>query len=197
MNMNFALSKENTAEGWQRSLYAFLAEKEQRSGSRRTVESYSRMLQDFFGRVGKQPDQVTSQEIFVYSHGTGLSGKQPSAITIGSRIACLSSFYHFLIRMDIVQSNPCDKVQRPQVSPAPPRGLSGNQVQHLLTVVPGSPIGLRDRAIILTLTLPGRRRAEVIEMKVGSLNVEGDKTYYIYRDRSRFVFSSFNSITHR
>ena len=31
----------NTAEGWQRSLYAFLAEKEQRSGSRRTVEGYS------------------------------------------------------------------------------------------------------------------------------------------------------------
>ena len=52
----------NTAEGWQRALYAFLAEKEQRSGSRRTVEGYSRMLQDFFGRVGKQPDKVTSQD---------------------------------------------------------------------------------------------------------------------------------------
>ena len=39
----------NIAEGWQRSLYAFLAEKEQLSGSRRTVEGYSRMLQDFFG----------------------------------------------------------------------------------------------------------------------------------------------------
>ena len=47
----------NTTEGWQRSLYAFLAETEQRSGSRHTVEGYSRMLQDFFGRVGKQPDK--------------------------------------------------------------------------------------------------------------------------------------------
>jgi site-specific recombinase XerD len=173
----------NTAEGWQRSLYAFLAEKEQRSGSRRTVESYSRMLQDFFGRVGKQPDQVTSQEVFVYSHGPGISGKQPSAITIGARIACLSSFYHFLIRMDIVQSNPCDKLQRPQVSPAPPRGLSGNQVHQLLAVVPDSPAGLRDRAIILTLTLTGRRRAEVMGMKAGNLNVEGEKTYYTYRGK--------------
>jgi hypothetical protein len=61
----------NTAEGWQRSLYAFLAEKEQRSGSLRTVEGYSRMLQDFFGRVGKQPNQVNSQDIFVYAHGPG------------------------------------------------------------------------------------------------------------------------------
>ena len=58
----------DTATGWQRALYAFLAEKEQRSGSRRTVEGYSRMLQDFFGRSGKLPNQVTSQDIFVYAH---------------------------------------------------------------------------------------------------------------------------------
>ena len=43
----------DTATGWQRAFYAFLGEKEQRSGSRRAVEGYSRMLQDFFGRSGK------------------------------------------------------------------------------------------------------------------------------------------------
>ena len=157
--------------------------KEQRSGSRRTVEGYSRMLQDFFGRVGKQPDQVTSQDIFVYAHGPGLSGKQPSAITIGARIACISSFFHFLIRMDIVQSNPCDKLQRPKTSPSPPRGLSGNQIQQLLAQLPDSPIGLRDRAIILTLVLTGRRRAEVINMKAGNLSLDGERTYYTYRGK--------------
>ena len=173
----------NTPEGWQRALYAFLAEKQQKSGSMRTVQGYSRMLQDFFGRVGKQPDKVTSQDIFVYAHGPGLSGKQPSAITIGARIACISSFYHFLIRMDIVPSNPCDKLQRPKTSPSPPRGLSGNQIQKLLSVLPDSPIGLRDRAIILTLTLTGRRRAEVINMKASNLAQDVDRTYYTYRGK--------------
>lgn len=173
----------DSATGWQRAIYAFLVEKEQRSGSRRTVEGYSRMLQDFFGRSGKQPNQVTAQDIFIYAHGSGLSGKQPSSLTIGARIACLSSFYRFLIRMDIVQSNPCDKLQRPQVSPSPPRGLSGGQVQQLLAVVPDSAVGLRDRAIILTLVLTGRRRAEVLGMKVGNLSVEGERTYYSYRGK--------------
>ena len=173
----------NTVEGWQRSLYAFLAEKQQKSGSMRTVQGYSRMLQDFFGRSGKQPDKVTAQDIFVYAHNPGLSGKQPSAITIGARIACISSFFHFLIRMDIVPSNPCDKLQRPKTSPSPPRGLSGNQIQKLLSVLPDSPIGLRDRAIILTLILTGRRRAEVINMKAGNLSQEGDRTYYTYRGK--------------
>ena len=182
MTTNITLFSD-TAKGWKRALYAFLAEKEQRSGSLRTVEGYSRMLQDFFGRSGKQPDQVTAQDIFVYAHGPGLSGKQPSAITIGARIACISSFYRFLIRMDIVQSNPCDKLQRPQTSPSPPRGLSGNQVHQLLSVVPDSQVGLRDKAIIVTLTLTGRRRAEVLNMKACDLSVEGDRTYYSYRGK--------------
>ena len=173
----------DTATGWQRALYAFLAEKEQRSGSHRTVEGYSRMLQDFFGRSGKQPDHVTPQDVFVYTHGPGLSGKQPSAITIGARIACISSFYRFLTRMDIVQSNPCDKLQRPQVSPSPPRGLSADQVHQLLAITPDSPVGLRDRAIILTLVLTGRRRAEVLSMKAGDLSIEGDRAYYTYRGK--------------
>ena len=173
----------DTATGWQRAFYAFLAEKEQRSGSHRTVDGYSRMLQDFFGRSGKQPDNVTSQDIFVYAHSPGLSGKQPSAITIGARIACISSFFRFLIRMDIVQSNPCDKLQRPQTAQSTPRGLSGDQVHQLLTVVPDSPIGLRDRAIILTLVLTGRRRAEVIGMKAGNLILNGDIAYYTYRGK--------------
>ncbi|MFZ2036995.1 MAG: tyrosine-type recombinase/integrase [Dehalococcoidales bacterium] len=183
MTTNTIVNFTDTRTGWQRAFYAFLAEKEQRSGSRRTVEGYSRMVQDFFGRSGKQPDNVTSQDIFVYAHSPGLSGKQPSAITIGARIACISSFFRFLIRMDIVQSNPCDKLQRPQTSPSTPRGLSGDQVHQLLAVVPDSPLGLRDRAIILTLVLTGRRRAEVIGMKAGNLILDGDGAYYTYRGK--------------
>jgi len=53
MNESTIVNFTDTATGWQRAFYAFLAEKEQRSGSHRTVEGYSRMLQDFFGRSGK------------------------------------------------------------------------------------------------------------------------------------------------
>ena len=168
---------------WERALYAFLAEKERRSGSRRTVEGYSRMLQYFFGALGKPPDQVTSQEVFVYAHGIGPSGKGPSAVTIGARIACISSFYRFLIRMGIVSANPCDQLERPRVSPSPPRGLSAEEIKRLLAVIPEKPAGLRDRAIVLTLTLTGRRRSEVIAMKAGDISCENGTAYYTYRGK--------------
>src|SRR5665811_2448083 len=104
------LSAPIDASAWERALYAFLAEKEKRSGSRRTVESYSRMLQHFFGRIGKTPDQVTSPDVLAWAHGIGLSGREPSSVTVGARTACLSSFYKFLIRMGTMTANPCDAV---------------------------------------------------------------------------------------
>ncbi len=147
---------------WDQAIYAFLAEKERRSGSMRTVRAYSGMLYRFFGTLGKPPDQVTATEVYGYAHGTGLSGKMPSSVTIGARIACLSSFYRFLIRMKLVSANPCDQLERPKATPAPPKGLTAADIRKLLAVIPGNPVGARDRAIILTLTLTGRRRTEVL-----------------------------------
>ena len=169
--------------GWERALVAFLVEKERRSGSLRTVEGYSRMLQDFFGRVGKAPDKVTVQEVFLWAHGKGVSGKHPSPVTIGARMACLSSFFRFLIRMDIVQRNPCDRLERPRTSTPPARGLSAEEARQLLAVLPDTPPGLRDRAIILTLVLTGRRRTEVFRMTVGDLSFENDICFYCYRGK--------------
>jgi site-specific recombinase XerD len=93
---------------WDEAFYAFLAEKERRSGSIRTVQSYSRMLQYFFASIAKTPDAVNSQDVFGWAHGVGLSGRHPSSVTVGARIACLSSFYRFLIRMGLVLANPCE-----------------------------------------------------------------------------------------
>jgi site-specific recombinase XerD len=174
---------DESLSGWERALYAFLAEKERRSGSRRTVEGYSRMLQHFFGAVAKPPERITSPEVFAFAHGVGLSGREPSAVTIGARMACVSSFYRFLIRMGLVASNPCDQLERPRVSPSPPRGLTAEDIRRLLAAIPDTPVGLRDRAIILTLTLTGRRRAEVLGLKRGDISCENGTAYYTYRGK--------------
>ena len=174
---------DDSGSGWERTIYAFLAEKERRSGSKRTVQSYSRMLRDFFGRDHKTPDAVTAQDVFVWAHGVGLSGKEPAAVTINSRIACVSSFFRFAIRMSLLEVNPCDALERPKVEPAPPRGLSGAQVRRLLAVVPDTPIGRRDRAILLTLALTGRRRSEVLTLTAGDFTLDEGTPFYTYRGK--------------
>ncbi|MGD0020230.1 MAG: tyrosine-type recombinase/integrase [Candidatus Limnocylindrales bacterium] len=163
------------SSAWDQALYAFLVEKGNRSGSRRTVESYSRMLWPFFADLGKTPERVKPADVLAWVHGIGRSGRTPSATTVGARIACLSSFYRFLIRMSLVVSNPCDAVERPRSIPSPARGYSADEVRRLLAVIPDSIAGRRDRAILLTFVLTGRRRAEVIGLRAGDLSKGGKR----------------------
>lgn len=99
------------------------------------------MLFQFFGALGKTPDRVTATEVFGYAHGTGISGKPPGPVTIGARIACISSYYRFLIRMGLVASNPGDQLERPRAVPSRPRGLTASDIQKLLAALPGTPVG--------------------------------------------------------
>ena len=158
-----------TNTGWQGSLYAFLAEKQRRSGSNRTPDSYYRTLRHFFGGLHKSPDEVSPQDVFSFAHGIGLSGREPSPVTVGARLSCISSFFKFLIRLDLLKANPCDPVERPKPRPGAPSGLSASQMQQLLQVIPDTVKGRRDLAVVLTLVLTGRRRSEVINLKAGDI----------------------------
>lgn len=87
--------------------------------------------------------------------------------------------------VDLPQNDgiPCDKPERPRTSTSPARGLSAEGVRQLLAIIPSTPQGLRDRAIILTLVLTGRRRAEVFRMAAGDLSLENGVCYYSYRGK--------------
>ena len=165
---------------WQGSLYAFLAAKQRRSGSNRTPDSYYRTLRHFFGGLHKSPDQVTSRDVFSFAHGIGLSGREPSPVTVGARLSCISSFFKFLIRLDLLNANPCDPVERPKPRPSAPSGLSAPQVQQLLQVIPDTVKGRRDLAIVLTLVLTGRRRSEVINLTAGDVSFDDSAAFYRY-----------------
>src|SRR5947208_100108 len=183
MNQHLLPALAGERDTWDEVLMAFLAEKLRRSGSMRTVQGYSRMLFPLFGRLGKTPDQVTSPDVLSWAHGIGLSGRVPSSATVGARIGCLSSFYRFTIRMSLLKSNPCDALERPKTVTAPARGLSAEQIRQVLAVVPNTVAGRRDRAILLTFVLTGRRRSEVLGLTAGDIGLEGETAFYSYRGK--------------
>ena len=176
--------------GWQGSLYAFLAEKQRRSGSLRTPDSYYRTLRHFFGSLQKAPDQVSPRDVFSFAHGVGLSGREPSPVTVGARLSCISSFFKFLIRMDVLKANPCDPVERPKPRPSAPSGLSASQMQRLLQVIPDTLKGRRDLAIVLTLVLTGRRRSEIINLTAGDIAFDDCAAFYRYTRQGRCARSA-------
>jgi len=132
-----------TPTAWEEAVYAFLVEKRARSGSTRTVESYARMLWPFF-RV-TTPDRVRSADVLAYAHGIGLSGRVPSSATIGARIACLSSFYRFSIRMGLLVGNPCDALARPRTVRSGARATSATLIASMPDSTVSGPTRTRPR----------------------------------------------------
>ena len=78
----------------------------------------------------RRPTTSPAPRSSAWAHGIGLSGQAPSAITIGARLACLSSFYRFLIRMGLMAANPCEAIERPKTVPSQPRGLTRRRHQE-------------------------------------------------------------------
>ncbi len=167
---------------WEGAFGAFLAEKRMRSGSNGTAATYARILARFFGGLEKTPNLVTPDEVFSFAYREGPSGREPSPATVNLRLAAISSLYGFLLRMSLVASNPCQRVQRTRQESPPPRGLSQQEIRTLLAAVPDTLAGRRDRAIILTCLLTGRRRSEIMNLRVGDLSRNG-AAYYAYRGK--------------
>ena len=60
------LVQEGEVDRWEQSAYALLAGKGLWSGSLSTVRAYSGIFYQFFGSLGKPPEQVTAAEDFSY-----------------------------------------------------------------------------------------------------------------------------------
>ena len=105
------------------------------------------MLWPFFGDLGKTPDRVKPADVLAWVHGIGKSGRTPSATTVGARIACLSSYFRFLIRMGLVVGNPCDAVERPRSVQSVARGYGagGDRVDAASKAVPRRTAGVPPR----------------------------------------------------
>ena len=158
---------------------AWLAEVTQRTGSPRTPQEYGRYLVRFLATVG-DPGQATPAHVHAFAYGTGPSGREPSPSTVVVRLAALKGFYDFARRMGLVESNPADDVKRPKARQPAPRGLELEELRRLLEVIPDTPGGKRDRAIILTAVLAGLRRREILSLRAGDLTRNG-AVYYTVR----------------
>ena len=164
---------------WQQVAGAWLAEVGQRTGSMRTPKEYARHLERFIETVG-DVTRATPPAVMAYAYGKGASGKEPSPSTIMVRLAALSGFFDFARRMGIVSTNPANDVKRPHARQSIPRGLDTSELLKLLEAVPGTPAGLRDRAIVITAVLTGLRRSELLGLRVRDLTRNG-RVYYTVR----------------
>jgi integrase/recombinase XerC len=92
--------------------------------------------------------------------------------TIGRKLAAMRTFFRFLVREGLLPVNPAEGMATPRAEKYLPRTLSVDQAFALLDGVPtGSPLSLRDRAILETLYSCGLRIGELTTLNIGSIDL--------------------------
>jgi integrase/recombinase XerD len=158
----------------------FLAYLELERGlSRNTLEAYRSDLQqlgEFLQRVGIEPLAVTGAVLssFVSELAEGRDGRRAAApATLQRKTACLRSFYRYLRRDGILESDPTKDLRSPRSRARLPRVLSRDQVNRLLEQPKGDTQAAgRDRALLETMYACGLRASEAITLKLSDLDLE-------------------------
>lgn len=140
--------------------------------ARNTLESYSRDLSQFADWLQKRGTElltVSRTDLEQY-----LAHRSPHAKprSIGRLIASLRRFYRYLLRENLVATDPTLQLDSPKLPRSLPKSLTEAEVEALLNQPDVAQVlGLRDRAMLETLYATGLRVSELVGLKVTEVSL--------------------------
>jgi len=135
-----------------------------------TVRAYQTDLRQFREFLGKRqgrvpaPDEIQRETVVQFA--ASLAGK--AAWTVRRKIACLSSFYAYLMDMGHVHHNPAHRVPLPKVAQKVPVALDEDEARALAQAAPTPWL----KCAITLLLSTGLRRAELVGITIPDLDLD-------------------------
>lgn len=146
----------------------------EKNASPYTVRNYQREIEEFAEFA--QGEGVTSWEAvdlpLLRRWLAWLTGQGYAKASIARRVSELRSFYRYLHREGVIETNPVAGLSSPKLPKRLPRYLNVQETVALLTAPdPSTPQGLRDRAILEVLYGAGLRVGELVRLDIGDLDL--------------------------
>jgi len=144
--------------------------------SSHTIRSYQNDLDQFFTFMEKQgspgiPSEISSHDVRAWI--VSMMENNISAASVHRKISCLRVFFKYLRKEGIIHHDPMDKVVLPKRKKKLPVFVEEEALDNLLDKFEfGSDFpGVRNRTIIEMLYLTGMRRAELVGLKKGDVDL--------------------------
>src|SRR5579871_4019603 len=147
---------------------AFVASLRQRSAPLNTIKSYAHDLRLFVRAVPDDLSTITAETIQAYLTDDG----HLSLATRRRRYSTLCAFYHWLIRHEIVQVNPMERLDPIEPVEREPRPLHPDLVTKILQAIPAA--NLRDRTLFTLLYETGIRVGEALSLLATDVDLTQD-----------------------
>jgi integrase/recombinase XerC len=165
--------------------------------SPRTVQSYQTDLNQFEKFLSSEFSGTTSQDAnygLVRSWVVSLVEAKMDPPSINRKIACLRSYYKFLMRQEIIGNDPMIKIKILKTKKKLPHFVSEQDIVKLLDNVmfPEGFEGARDRLIFELFYGTGMRLAELIKLKENYVNL-ADRTIRVLGKRNKERVIPFSS----
>jgi len=145
----------------------------EKHASEHTVQQYGLDIRQFIDYMNQEgiADYSAVTVLHARSYLAKLQLRDYARRSIARKCSALRSFYIYMLRERIVNSNPFAQVQTPKLDKRLPKFLYSDEVRALLEAPdPSTPIGLRDRAIMETLYASGMRVGELVGLNVSSVD---------------------------
>jgi integrase/recombinase XerC len=149
----------------------------ERGASPATLRNYAsdlRQLLSFLlsARLAGQPvDPAALSPDAIRAYLQWLDRKGEKRTSLARKLACIRSFYRYLVRTGLVSRSPVEDLRTPKQPKHLPRVLSKDDAEALMAFPDQGTIGsLRDRALLETLYSTGARVSELVSMNVEDLH---------------------------
>jgi len=162
---------------WRKALELFdrdLAARAAAEGTRRAYSNDVGQLAVWADGAGLKPAAVGHRELRRFA--AHLSDRGASAAGVARKLAAIRAFYSALLRAGKVGANPAELVATPKRGKKLPRVLTREEVETMLERIPaGSPLELRDRAMLELAYSCGLRAEELIGLDTDSPDFDGER----------------------
>jgi len=143
----------------------------QKRYSKNTIEAYRKDLEDFYLFCNTDYSQIIENHNLIRNWIIELSQKGLNKKSINRKISALRSFYKYLMKNQIIEKNPTDKIFILKIEKKLPEFIPQNDFDKLKKeLFPQNFKGLRDRLIVELLYQTGIRRQELLNLKVDDID---------------------------
>lgn len=145
-----------------------------------TVQAYQTDLEQFQSFLQTEYEGVLMERATYHQIRAwviSLSIKNTKASSLKRKVSALKSFYKYLLKKNIVQSNAASKIVTPKMQERLPKYIEQNQINQLLDekkeiLFAEDYLGRQEKLIIEMLYQTGMRRAELINLKWSNIDFQ-------------------------
>ena len=168
--MRSGLGKSPKINSIERFLDATWAERGLSDNSLKSYRLDLVLLQEQLARRGKALDVASREDLLTILADQIQQGKSPR--TVSRYLSAWRQYYRWLVREGVIDGDPVALIESPKTGRGLPRALSEEQVESLLEAPDtGTPLGLRDRAMLELMYATGLRVSELVNLELVNLNL--------------------------